>query len=308
VKAIALGLVLSLSFTGIRAFAGGEETGSAATAAEIAWVKDYEEGVKKSKEEKKGLLVYLTPSWMECGFCKRLQKQGFDDEEIAKYVNERFTSVWIEDTQEDPWATKLGISIGGYPVVAVYAAGPEYVGQVDGFGGRDWWFDKVKAAVATGEALTAAKAKAEKDPAQWLGVAELLAKVPNRTADAKATLEKVPEKSRTTKEYKQLSASLGATAAWAETLKTVRESFAGVRSVEVAKEKAGKALETIDAFLKAHLGASPEIDAAALSKKAGYLGFLDREKEAVEIARKLLEKYPESEAVDRILAALRQIP
>lgn len=29
----------------------------------IAWIHDYEEGKKKAEEEKKGLFVYLTPSW-----------------------------------------------------------------------------------------------------------------------------------------------------------------------------------------------------------------------------------------------------
>lgn len=214
-------------------------------------------------------------------------------------------TVRVEDKQDDPLAKKLGIADQGYPNVAVYDAESEYLGRVVGFGGKDPWFQEVKDVVQVGETLAEAKKKAAGDPAKWVDVAEVLKTIPDRAKDALAALEKVPAKAKKSKQYKAAEASIGARVAWSGTESTIDDLMKEVRSREAAQEVAPKAIEALDAFLKAHQGADKETDPAALAKKGFFLMLLDRAKEAVPLAKKILEEYPDSQQAKALLGGLR---
>lgn len=220
-------------------------------------------------------------------------------------MSERFILLRVEDKKDDRMATKLGLSKQGYPNIAVYDANQEFIGRVIGFGGTESWFKQVKDAVAVGEKLATRKEAATKKPEEWISVAELLLTIPDRAKDALASLDNVPKKKRKSKKYKAAVTRIGAHAAWGEVETELAGLMSGVRTREVAKEKAPAAIEKLDAFLKDHEGAAPELDPAALARKGYYLMFLDRAKEAAEIAKRLLTEFATSEETKTLLRGLR---
>lgn len=227
------------------------------------------------------------------------------DAEVQKYLDDHFVNVWVDDQKEDQMAKKLGLSQEGYPNIAVYAVGNEFLGRVIGFGGKEPWFKEVKQVVAVGEKLTEAKAKAEKDPAENIALAEVLKSIPGRTKDAQAALEQVPVKAKASKAFKAIERSLASRDAWDKVNASFGEALKGVRNVDEARPKATKVLDEIDAFLKEYAGADREVDPKAYAKKGFVLVvILDRPKEAIEIAKKLLDEYPESPQAKRLLRGL----
>ena len=200
---------------------------------------------------------------------------------------------------------KLGIAQQGYPNVAVYDADHEYIGRVLGFGGTAPWFRDVMDAVEVGETLTAAKAKAEEKPEEWIGVAEVLVGIPDRAEDALAALDNVPKRTQSSKAFKKAKARIEAKAGWGELDKELGTLMRGVRTKEAAAMKAPEALEKLDAFLKDHEGADPDVDPAALSKKGFFHVILDETEAAMKIAKRLLEEFPESDQAKGLLRGMR---
>ncbi len=280
----------------------------------IAWSHDLDEAKKQAKDEGKALFVYLTPSWFECPFCKKLQKEGFGDADVQKYVSDNFVPVWIEDAREDPTAKKLGLSQEGYPNVAVYAKGGEFVGRLVGFGGLKAWFGDLKDVTARGDGLAAAEDAAAKDPTRWIEAARLLLDVPEPSAEAEvirdrvegiATLfDKAPAAARDSKDGKAVQTALDARKAWVEVESQIHELMQGVHTKDVAAEKAPQALEKLDAFLKDHAGDDARSEASVLAKKGFFLLISDKQAEAVEVAKHLLEAFPESEQAKQVVGAL----
>jgi len=60
--------------------------------AELVWYK-YDEGLAKAKKEKKHLLVHFYTNW--CGWCKKMDKSTFSDEEIIKVLNESYVPIKV---------------------------------------------------------------------------------------------------------------------------------------------------------------------------------------------------------------------
>jgi len=63
----------------------------------IKWMS-WEEAVKKSETEKKKIFVDIYTDW--CTWCKRMDKATFQDEAIAKYMNENYYSVKFDAEQK----------------------------------------------------------------------------------------------------------------------------------------------------------------------------------------------------------------
>jgi len=64
----------------------------------ITWYK-YDEGLAKAKKEKKHVMVHFYTNW--CGWCKRMDKLTFDNEEIKKMLNGDFVAVKVNAESAD---------------------------------------------------------------------------------------------------------------------------------------------------------------------------------------------------------------
>jgi thioredoxin-related protein len=78
---ISLAAVVALS--GMKGVVAPEET-------TVQWMS-FEEAVEKSKTEKRKIIIDVYTDW--CGWCKVMDKNTFNDPEVAKLLNEKFYPV-----------------------------------------------------------------------------------------------------------------------------------------------------------------------------------------------------------------------
>ena len=57
-----------------------------------------EEAVEKSKVEKRKILIDVYTDW--CGWCKKMDKATFQQDKIAKYINEHYYAVKLDGEQK----------------------------------------------------------------------------------------------------------------------------------------------------------------------------------------------------------------
>ncbi len=66
---------------------------------ELVWYR-YDEGLKKAKAEKKPILVDFYTDW--CGWCKKMDKDTYTNQEIVKLLNVNFIAVKINAESKNP--------------------------------------------------------------------------------------------------------------------------------------------------------------------------------------------------------------
>ena len=59
---------------------------------ELVWYK-YDEGMTKAKKEKKHPMIHFYTKW--CGWCKKMDKSTFSDEEIIKVLSESYVPIKV---------------------------------------------------------------------------------------------------------------------------------------------------------------------------------------------------------------------
>ena len=59
-------------------------------AQDVEWLS-WEEALKKSKDEKRKFFVDVYTSW--CGWCKKMDKSTFGQQEIAEFLNDNYYPV-----------------------------------------------------------------------------------------------------------------------------------------------------------------------------------------------------------------------
>ncbi len=101
------------------AFAGS------ALAGEAVWLHDYDAAKKQAKEENKAIFINFTGSdW--CGWCIRLEKEVFTQEEFKKYASENLVLVEIDFPRKKEQSAELKkqnkaldkkFKIEGYPTL-----------------------------------------------------------------------------------------------------------------------------------------------------------------------------------------------
>jgi hypothetical protein len=236
--------------------------------------------------------------------------------EIQDFIHENFVPVWVDDSKDARFAgTTLGLPDKGYPNVAVYGPGQEYVQRIVGFVGNpapDTWFGMVKDSVATSKRLAALRADAAKNPSAWLEVAAVLSDIEGREADALAAAEQVPAANRD----EAFTAALRmhrARAKWVEVRTGIDDAIAAARASGGDPDAQKRALEGIyagaltelDDFLRDHRAACGRSAPRALALKVRFHMILENRAAALAVAKILLEEYPESPETESMLRGIR---
>lgn len=87
----------------------------------VSWQESLKTSVPVAAKAKKSIFVFLYDS--SCGVCKRLESQLFVEDEVAKYLGDRFVCVRLEFHEEEGKSLVKQYGIRGVPCLMVF--GPD---------------------------------------------------------------------------------------------------------------------------------------------------------------------------------------
>lgn len=107
---------------------------------ELEW-KNFSEGLKISKEEKKKMLVNVYTVW--CGWCKKMESGTYTDSLVIKYLNEKFVSVKLnaesgdkhlfEGTEYTERQIAQGLGASSYPTTLFFDENNQAITLLPGY-------------------------------------------------------------------------------------------------------------------------------------------------------------------------------
>jgi|GEM_PF-897932 len=151
---------------------GQENPGDAAPAplieiddGHVNWTNDLAEAQKIARAENKDLLLFFTGSdW--CGFCVRLEKAVLTTPEFTDHISTRYVPVVLdfprgkqlpEQITEQNEKLKNLLAVSGFP--AIFTVDPNVLpyGKINGFGGAEPFWEKLKGVSQLGDRIREAK-------------------------------------------------------------------------------------------------------------------------------------------------------
>ena len=124
----------------------------------------FDEALAKAKQEKKLVFVDFYATW--CGPCKQMAEKVFTDEEVGKYMNEKFVCMQI-DVEKEGWQKETAgrFNVTVLPTLIFFKADASVVSRLAGAREKADFLNTAK--VAAGEQLSFEKlydrAKSKKD-------------------------------------------------------------------------------------------------------------------------------------------------
>ncbi len=130
---IAAGVFL---FAGI----GATDTKEAKEVIELNWVK-YDKGLELAAKENKLVMVDFYTNW--CRYCKKMDKETFAEETVAKYLSEKFIVVKVNAESKETVVTANGslsekdlsksFGVRGYPAYWFLKPDGEKINNIPGY-------------------------------------------------------------------------------------------------------------------------------------------------------------------------------
>lgn len=71
----------------------------------LSWVK-YDKGLAQAAKENKPILIDFYTNW--CGWCKKMDRDTFANDSVAKYLGDKFITVKVNAESNDPLVLKSG--------------------------------------------------------------------------------------------------------------------------------------------------------------------------------------------------------
>ncbi len=110
---LSVGFIMFISALGYLAFTSNSK---------LNWYK-FDDGMAKAKKEKKLILVDFYTDW--CGYCKKMDAETYSNENVIKYLNEKFVLIKLNPEKDGNLTFKgtsysaqeftRGLGISGYP-------------------------------------------------------------------------------------------------------------------------------------------------------------------------------------------------
>ena len=95
----------------------------------LPFVVGYRRGVNLAEEQGKPVMLFVTTTW--CGWCKKLSKESFNEQEIKELLK-NFVCVIVDGDTEKSALTELGAT-EGYPHVIFVSQEGEKIGECLGY-------------------------------------------------------------------------------------------------------------------------------------------------------------------------------
>jgi len=104
----------------------------ALSAESLSWNKDVGNGLEEAKRNHKYALADVYTDW--CGWCKRLDRETFNNEGMVKFLNERFVCVKV-NAEDNGAGQKLAgqYRVSGYPCALVFDPNGKFLGKISGY-------------------------------------------------------------------------------------------------------------------------------------------------------------------------------
>ena len=125
----------------------------------INWNEYSEEAFKKAQEEGRPIFIYVTASW--CFWCQAFEEDVLEREEVASYINQHFTPVFLDYDARPDLGGKY--QQGGLPTIVLLAPDRELIINYPGYIEKDKFMQLLRAAVEYVEKEWTPKQRVEAD-------------------------------------------------------------------------------------------------------------------------------------------------
>jgi len=104
---------------------------SAARAGDVSvkWQPNVKSAVSVAQKEERPLLVYVSTA--QCGYCRKLERTTWTDQNVARLVQTDFVPVKIHGEKNLKFCNRMGID--GFPTTLVLSPDGELIAKVDGY-------------------------------------------------------------------------------------------------------------------------------------------------------------------------------
>jgi len=98
----------------------------------IEW-QPYTTGMDSAKYNNKSVFLHFYAKW--CGYCEKKEKESFQNDSIAEYLNENFISIRVDVDKEQNIAEKYNVF--ALPTTYFFSSSGEKLGSVPGYISKD---------------------------------------------------------------------------------------------------------------------------------------------------------------------------
>ncbi len=111
-------------------FAQGQLSSRSET--KIRWMESVPTALKQRRETGRPLVIYVTADY--CGYCRKMERESWSDEEVVKAVVDDFVALKIDADKDEKLVERL--EVRGYPTTLVFDEDGRLVKTAEGFQSR----------------------------------------------------------------------------------------------------------------------------------------------------------------------------
>lgn len=102
-----------------------------AAAGDVSWGTDLSRGLSQARSGNKYVLADVYTDW--CGYCKRLDRETFENPAMMSYLNQKFVCVKVNAEQGDGREVASRYKVNGFPCALVFDKTGKFIGKISGY-------------------------------------------------------------------------------------------------------------------------------------------------------------------------------